>query len=103
MPKDNVLHCGKSGFHKLHTWWADGGNGKDALMRCTGLENDRPQPKRPPHKPERGSDVEEWLKKSRDEQEGNDAWYAIDDLLEDYRFRADAKLTMKDEVSKGDR
>lgn len=56
-------------------------------------------PKRPPgrpeHTPRRGSDVEAWLKTFRDRfdetgiAEGDLRWNVLDDLLDEYRLRAD--------------
>jgi len=57
-----------------------------------------------PHAPCRGSDVEAWLKRKRDEHDGPDsghideAWYALDDLLDDYRLHADTGVPLGDEV-----
>lgn len=51
----------------------------------------------PAHIPMRGTDVELWLKRCRDEyprQHSNDAWTALDDLLDDYRLRADTGSAM---------
>lgn len=48
-----------------------------------------------PHQPRRGSDVEQWLRRKRDEYEVapgvRDAaeWNALDNLLDDYRLHAD--------------
>jgi hypothetical protein len=42
------------------------------------------------HMPRRGSDVEQWIKRFRDAYiPGMSAWIALDDLLDDYRLRAD--------------
>jgi hypothetical protein len=58
------------------------------------------------HRPERGSDVEEWIKKARDlrEHPGQSqiewhVWHALNDLLDDYRLHADTGTPLGQEVS----
>ena len=46
------------------------------------------------HMPYRGSDVEDWIRRMRDEK-GSGAWVGLDDLLEDYRARADTGRDLK--------
>jgi hypothetical protein len=49
------------------------------------------------HWPKRGDEVEEWLKKRRDEIKGShpmEAWTAIDEMLDDYRLAADTGQTL---------
>lgn len=47
-------------------------------------------PKPAPHVPRRGSNVEAWLKHCRDQYEPNtEPWRQLDELLDDYRLRAD--------------
>ena len=42
------------------------------------------------HRPARGDDVETWIKRCRDEHSRLGlAWIALDDLLDDYREKAD--------------
>lgn len=42
------------------------------------------------HIPQRGSDVEEWIKARRDVwSPDSQSWQALDDLLDDYRLHAD--------------
>lgn len=43
------------------------------------------------HRPERGSDVEAWIKAKRNRfmQLEDVEWFAIDDMLDEYRLRAD--------------
>lgn len=60
----------------------------------------------PPHRPTRGSDVEAWIKTSRDAWRPADgslplwpdrarvAYDALDDLLDDYRLHADTGTTL---------
>lgn len=51
----------------------------------------------PPHQPRRGSDVEAWLKRKRDEISDLDApaaRFVLDDLLDDYRLRADTGVPL---------
>jgi hypothetical protein len=59
------------------------------------------------HRPARGSDVEAYLKERRDEHEGwnashgvmrDVAWHALDNLLEDYRLRADTGLLLHQDI-----
>lgn len=50
-----------------------------------------------PHQPHRGSDVEAWLRQYRDQfPKLTTAWYALDDLLDEYRLRADVGRTLTD-------
>jgi hypothetical protein len=58
------------------------------------VPDDREAPEEPEqHRPQRGSDVEAWLKAKRDvyndESGASGAWWALDDLLDDYRLHAD--------------
>lgn len=53
--------------------------------------------------PHRGDAVAEWLKGYRDGLvQGTTAWYAVDDLLDEYRLRADLGLTLAEELAIGD-
>jgi hypothetical protein len=50
------------------------------------------------HIPRRGSDVEAWIKARRDSfQIGHHSWYALDELLDDYREKADQGLMLADD------
>lgn len=53
-----------------------------------------------PHEPHRGSDVEAWIKRTRDEygSSTDDAWRVLDDLLNDYRLHADTGTALVNEV-----
>ena len=49
------------------------------------------------HQPRRGSDVEAWIKRERDlNAPGCGEHTALDDLLDDYRLRADEGRTLTD-------
>ena len=54
------------------------------------------------HEPERGSEVEQWIKHRRDSFGATDGgenppeWRALDDLLDSYREMADAGLSIKE-------
>jgi hypothetical protein len=54
------------------------------------------------HQPERGSEVERWIKHWRDNYEAKDEggnppeWYAVDALLDSYRDMADAGMSIKE-------
>lgn len=56
------------------------------------------------HRPERGDEIEAWIKAVRDGHlstgpDGRtEAWYALDDLLDDYRLHADTGTPMLEEV-----
>lgn len=51
------------------------------------------------HKPERKSDVEKWIKKNRNSYPSRSSkWYALDDLLEDYRLHADTGTPLSETV-----
>jgi hypothetical protein len=50
----------------------------------------------PSHLPHRGSDVEFWILNTRNETVNSAKWTALDDLLDDYRLRADYGLTLSD-------
>jgi hypothetical protein len=55
------------------------------------------------HKPERGSDVDAWIKRHREQHRDGDglltgAWYAIDGLLDDYRDHADTGTSLDEDV-----
>ena len=57
-----------------------------------------------PHQPKRDDDVARWLKASRDKCLGTDPgsrvyWHTLDDLLDEYRARADYGLTLDDDLS----
>ena len=61
-----------------------------------------------PHMPHRGSDVEKWIKARRDaemRQYGSHvspptpAWHAYDDLLDEYRLRADTGLMLGEDIA----
>lgn len=63
-----------------------------------------PEQRIPEHQPHRGSDVEAWIKRHRDEH-GNlsanyptDEWRAIDNMLDDYREHADTGTPLDREV-----
>lgn len=48
--------------------------------------------------PERGDDVEAWLKQKRDEHAaGSIVWTALDDLLDDYREHADTGTPLNED------
>lgn len=57
--------------------------------------------------PRRGDEVEAWIKRTRDsycspglEYEGcGQAWYALDDLLDDYRLHADTGTSLDAEAA----
>ena len=46
------------------------------------------------HQPTRGSDVEAWIKAMRDRHPRTPWWTTLDELLEDYRLRADTGLSL---------
>lgn len=51
------------------------------------------------HWPHRGSDVEAWIKTMRNGfRERSLQWRAVDDLLDDYRTRADYGLSLTSHV-----
>jgi hypothetical protein len=51
----------------------------------------------PSHIPHRGSDVEAWLKRHRDEYAADsDDWRALDVALDDYRLAADLGRDLAD-------
>jgi hypothetical protein len=52
------------------------------------------------HQPRRGSDVEAWLMAKRDEQHHyyGPEWHVIDQLLDEYRLRADIGLMLSEEM-----
>lgn len=58
----------------------------------------------PSHQPHRGSDVETFIRNFRDQHgpsfDGNDlhseSWYSLDNLLDEYRLRADIGITLTD-------
>lgn len=52
------------------------------------------------HVPHRGSDVEAYIKARRDSfmQLEDAEWFALDDLLDDYRYRADLGLDLLSEI-----
>lgn len=58
----------------------------------------------PAHEARRGSDVEAWIKRRRDEldgQAGGDItaeWMSLDSLLDDYRLHADTGTPLTEEV-----
>jgi hypothetical protein len=55
-----------------------------------------------PHQPNRDCDVARWLKAKRDAHFAkfeNEAYWAIDELLDEYRARADYGLTLDDPLS----
>jgi hypothetical protein len=55
----------------------------------------------PAHEPRRGSDVEAWIKRRRDEHDSPDLrarWFVLDDLLDDYRLHADCGVPLHQEV-----
>lgn len=65
-------------------------SGEDLADMVLLTELEIPRLVHPSHSPRRGSDVEAWLKAERDKyQERTEAWYALDELLDDYRLRAD--------------
>lgn len=53
------------------------------------------------HKPERGSDVEAWIKRERDALRHSwpDGWIVLDGLLDHYRLHADLGAPLHLEVS----
>jgi len=62
-----------------------------------------PQPLVEPHRPMRGSDIDVWIKRWRDSFRESDGsrtgvWYALDDLLDNYREHADTGTPLVDEV-----
>lgn len=53
-----------------------------------------------PHQPKRGDDVARWLKRLRDSHNRySEDWPAIDDILEEYRARADYGFTLDEDMS----
>jgi hypothetical protein len=62
-----------------------------------------------PHFPHRGSDVEAWLIRQRDEwaspnlkiEDHPSCWYALDGVLDDYRLHADTGTPLRVVVSDG--
>lgn len=48
--------------------------------------------------PHRDDEVAAWLKRMRDRDWCQDAWYAIDMLLDDYRLHADTGTPLSEEV-----
>lgn len=51
------------------------------------------------HRPRRGSDVEAWIKETRDSHNyHDDTWHALDALLDDYRLKADVGASLDQEV-----
>lgn len=61
----------------------------------------------PTHQPHRGSDVESWLRAKRDAQASSPLedggqpgiWYILDDMLDEYRLRADLGIQLGDELT----
>jgi hypothetical protein len=56
------------------------------------------------HTPRRGSDVEAWIKAHRDHwllqtRQHAGEYVALDNLLEEYRLRADTGLSLSDDIS----
>jgi hypothetical protein len=52
------------------------------------------------HQPNRDCDVARWLKAKRDAQgRRSEEWWAIDEILDEYRARADYGLTLDDPLS----
>lgn len=56
------------------------------------------------HYPERGDQVEAWIKDRRDKQgpfryEDNEAWGALDNLLDEYRLAADTGRSLENMVN----
>jgi hypothetical protein len=52
-----------------------------------------------PHQPQRGGDVEAWIKQRRDEYRPSSTdWTALDRLLDDYRLHADTGTPLSGEV-----
>jgi hypothetical protein len=49
-------------------------------------------------RPERGDDVEAWIRRWRDMLDG-DRWIAVDSMLDDYRLHADTGTPLSGEVS----
>lgn len=60
------------------------------------------------HQPKRGDDVEAWIKRARDELGPTDnnayyhPWFALDQLLDDYRAHADTGTPLSEEVREHD-
>ena len=49
------------------------------------------------HQPMRGDAVEAWIKRQRNcYDQGSDEWYALDDMLDDYRVLADTGEELPD-------
>lgn len=63
----------------------------------------------PTHQPHRGSDVESWLRAKRDAQASSPfedggqpgIWYILDDILDEYRLRADIGIQLGDPIPDG--
>jgi hypothetical protein len=54
-----------------------------------------------PHRPERGSDVEAWIRRAREasvDGSAREAWFTLDDLLDNYRLHADTGTPLGEEV-----
>lgn len=55
------------------------------------------------HSPTRGSDVEDWLKRHRDRCAKGTPWFStVDELLDDYRLRADTGLDLDADLDEGE-
>lgn len=51
------------------------------------------------YSPRRGSDVEVWITSWRDRYPPGPAWKVLDDLLHDYRLRADTGLNLHADIA----
>lgn len=51
------------------------------------------------HHPHRGDQVEAWIKERRDSVVDRTKWFALDDLLDEYRLAADTGLSLEEVVN----